>query len=46
MKRKRLTMKRWIVAGSMAGGIVVLAAARRRCWGNYQRFFRRETKQN
>ena len=41
-------MKKWIVAGSMVGGIVVLAAARRRRWGNgnYQRFFRRETKQN
>jgi hypothetical protein len=42
-------MKKWIVAGGMVGGIggvVILAAARRRRWGKYQRFFRRETKEN
>jgi hypothetical protein len=39
-------MKKWIVAGGMVGGVVILEAARRRRWGKYQRFFRRETKEN
>jgi hypothetical protein len=38
-------MKKWIVAGSMVGGIILLAAARRR--GTYrQRLFRHSTKES
>jgi hypothetical protein len=37
-------MKKWIVAGSMIGGIVILAASRRR-GSQYRRLFRRSAKE-